>query len=421
MSLRRPPNVTRKDNKILIWRLNHPSVASGLIRYLQSGLSQGFKEFSIAINGEPAFPNACVPVAGIIEHYRHVKGIPITLHVPPGSYLARSNITYPRSKTPEEIKRERSPFDQVLKYQDSEQVALLTQAFIDGISEHEQCQAGVIDGLIWCLNEVMDNVLVHSKQSDGFIMGQYHPKAKDVTFCIYDYGVGIYNSLKNSKHNPQTPIDAISLAVQEGVGDGSGQGNGLFGLRQIVMQNGGRLTITSGGASIMFIEDGTIRKFQDLPRIDNIHNATTIDFQLNLDKAISLQKAFSSIGGFDGFDIRLDDMLQDDDSLLYDVFQNCKGTATRESGRAVRNDVVNTFTRRQAPIILDFTNVATVSSSFIDEFLAKLVADLGFFTFNQIIKYKGMNETVRFLAERSIKIRIHDEWEEYLQTAAAER
>jgi hypothetical protein len=39
---------------------------------------------------------------------------------------------------------------------------------------------------------------------------------------------------------------------------------------------------------------------------------------------------------------------------------------------------------------------------YIDEFLAKLVLDFGFLNFNQIFKIKGMNETISFLAERSL-------------------
>ena len=83
-------------------------------------------------------------------------------------------------------------------------------------------------------------------------MAQYHPQTKHIAVCVYDYGIGIYNSLKSSKHQPKTNSDAISLAIQEGVGDGQGQGNGLYGLYEIIQNNNGSLTITSGNASLMF-------------------------------------------------------------------------------------------------------------------------------------------------------------------------
>ena len=76
----------------------------------------------------------------------------------------------------------------------------------------------------------MDNILVHSECECGYILVQYHPKEKHIAICIFDYGVGIFETLKSSTHAPKSAIDAISLAIQEGVGDGKGQGNGLYGL-----------------------------------------------------------------------------------------------------------------------------------------------------------------------------------------------
>ena len=54
--------------------------------------------------------------------------------------------------------------------------------------------------------------------------------------------------------------------------------------------------------------------------------------ELALQKKLILRELLKSIGGFDGFDIRLDNMLQENDFYLYDVFDNCEGTATREAG-----------------------------------------------------------------------------------------
>ena len=122
------------------------------------------------------------------------------------------------------------------------------------------------------------------------------------------------------------------------------------------------------------------------------------------------KNVFKNIGGFDGFDIRLDDMIQDDDRLLYNVYDNCSGTATRPAGLELRNDVLNSIRRANTGIILDFSNVKTVSSSFIDEFIAKMVLDLGFSKFNNIVKIIGMNDTIEYLCNRAVFMRIHTEW-----------
>ena len=257
----------------------------------------------------------------------------------------------------------------------------------------------------------MDNVLVHSGAGYGFVMVQYHQGKNAIAICVYDSGIGIYNSLRHSEHQPLAAIDAITLAVQEGVGDGLGQGNGLFGLYQIVSDNNGALTITSGPASVMWSAQKEMKKFTNLPFISKRYNATTIDYRLNLSNTINIQKAFKSIGGFDGFDVRLDYMIQDDNTMKYDVFKNSIGTATREAGSYLRNDILNTITRAQTGLILDFAGVRTVSSSFADELVAKLVLKLGLIKFNQLIRMINVNENVKFLCERSVYMRIHDEWD----------
>ena len=144
--------------------------------------------------------------------------------------------------------------------------------------------------------------------------------------------------------------------------------------------------------------------------MDKNNHGVIIDFQIDLNKRVNLTSIFATIGGFDSFDKRLDDMVQENDSLLYDVFDNTLGTATREAGRLLRNDIRNIIVRTNAPMVLDFSKVKTVSSSFIDELIAKLVLDFGFVRFNQIITIKGMNETVMHLCNRSVYMRIYEEW-----------
>lgn len=403
--------VTRQDDVITIYRMDHPSCVSAFLRALQNGLRKGLKAFTIVWKGELVFPDTCVPIAGIIAFYKENYHIEFAYNAHENTYLQHCGFFSPFVESANDIENEMYPFDKLFRYNNSAQVAALTQAYVDSISRQAECQDGVITGLIWCLNEIMDNVLVHSEAGYGFVMAQYHQVKNTVAICVYDNGIGIYNSLNKSKHRPHNPTDAISLAIQEGVGDGKGQGNGLFGLFQIVNENKGSLTITSGPSSIMWTNVREMKKFEFLPFISRDFNATAIDFRLNLGNNVDIQNSFKNIGGFDGFDIRLDYMLQDDDTIKYSVFSNSMGTATRESGAFLRNDVINTITRTNSGIILDFDEVKTVSSSFADEFLAKLVMKLGFIKFNQLIRLTNMNDNVKFLCERSLYMRIHDEWE----------
>ena len=404
------PTVRRKGNVITIYRLDHPSCVSGFLWYIKSGIKEGIHSFIIQWEGELVYPDACVPIAGIIAFFKENHSITFTYCLPKNCYLDHCGFIEPYTKTAQEIASEQNPFDKLFRYSNSAQVAALTQAIIDGLSHQTECSPGVLTGLTWCINEVMDNVLVHSNAGHGFVMAQYHQAKKTIAICVFDSGIGIYQSLKKSKHRPKTHMDAITLAIQEGVGDGKGQGNGLFGLYQVVAENKGALSITSGRASIIWKSQQEMRKYDDLPSISNEFLCTSVDFRLNLCNDINIQNAFSTIGGFDGFDIRIDNMLQDDNSYVYDVFSNSMGTATRESGAFLRNDVINTITRINQRIVLDFNGVKTVSSSFADEFIAKLVLHFGFIQFNQLVKLINVNEDVKFLIERSLYMRISEEW-----------
>lgn len=403
------PNIVRKDNVITLKYCSHPKCVSEFLCALKDAVQRDYKEIIIKSDARSIYPNACVPIAGIIDYYVQ-DGVSFIYDTDRCSYLSKCGFTSPFILSREELQSEKHPFDKIFLYEDSGQVADITQAYVDAISHQSLCEPGVLNGLTWCINEVMDNVLVHSQSPHGLVMAQYHAAQKHIVFCIYDSGVGIYNTMSNSTHKPTSEIDALSLAIQEGVGDGKGQGNGLFGLFQIVHDNKGRLTITSGASSLMLQQNGELKKFTQIPFIGYSNRATTIDFQLDLSKSIDIKRLFSSIGGFDCLDIRIDNMLDDSNYVVYDVFQNGKGTATREAGEYIRLDVENILRRDQRGVILDFSNVKTVSSSFVDELVSKMVLDLGFVTFNMTIRLANMNPEISFLCDRAIYMRIADTW-----------
>lgn len=404
--------ISRDGNNIYIYSLAQTKCVNDFICVLYDGRMKGYEEFNIHWNGgedSPIYPNVCVPIAGIIEYYKN-QGVDFYFDINLSIYLNNCGFSQPNYYSPEEIKSLLTPFNQIIKYDNSLQVAAFTQKCVDYISHQVVCEDGAFESLIWCINEVMDNVLVHSQSEFGYVMAQFHATNKHIAICVSDTGIGIFNTLKNSKHHPGEAIDALTLSIQEGIGDGQGQGNGLFGLSQIVKKNSGRLRLTSGSASLILENDSTIRKYNNLRYLDKRYQGTTVDFQLDLARKVDIKSAFSSIGGFDGFDIRIDDMFQDNGTLLYNIFENCEGTATRDAGRLLRNDIINTIKRTRQKMVLDFNGIDVVSSSFIDELIAKMILEMGIITFNQTISIININDTIKYLCERSIYMRIHEAW-----------
>ena len=408
----RTKNIELIGNEIIIHKMNHPSCVTSFIRCVNLCIKRKVSEVIITLkcSKESIFPDACLPISALIRFYPTIYNINFSINCKDGSYLNKCGFLTPFDLSTNEIQTLRNPLDKIFVFTEEReregQVANLVQSYINCLSRTAECADGVLDGLIWCINEVMDNVLVHSEAKLGYVMAQYHKKKKAFVLCVYDCGTGIYNSLKNSSHKPASEIDALTLAIQEGVGDGKGQGNGLYGLYEIVKHNGGRLVISSGKSTLMLKND-EIYKFESNVIVSENSPCTTIDFQLDLSKNIDLKTALSSFNGFDGFDIRIDDMWQDNDMLRYDVFKHSAGTGTRIAGEELRNDVLNTIKRAQSPIILDFINVRACSSSFIDEFLSKMIVEMGLLEFNKLIRIENMNSLVSHLFDRSTALRFH--------------
>ena len=399
------------SNEITIKNLNHPANASRFLRDLQI-IAANTDDKRIFLKGRPKafFPNALLPICGMMEHYKSLGYEFVNELSCPN--LSLSKFTDPIQMTPEQIRILPNPYNRIFLFDSNDQVDVITQTYVDVLSKSCVCGEGVLDGINWCIAEIMDNVLTHSGSHYGLVMAQIHQSTQHIAFGIYDSGVGIYKTLNSSKHRPRSELDALSIAIQEGTSDGKGQGNGLYGLYQIVKNNMGRLTITSGHSSLMMDGTGEIKHFDHLPYIDDDHCGTLVDFQLDLRKNINMQEAFRTIGGFSGIDMRIDNMLSEEDEMVhYRILEVAQGTATRQSGFGLRTDIKNTFERTKRRIILDFEGIQNVSSSFIDELIAKLVLDFGFVAFNQIFTIINMNQDICYLCNRSLYMRVHEEWQ----------
>src|SRR5699024_9213208 len=121
-----------------------------------------------------------------------------------------------------------------------------------------------------------------------------HKSNQQLSVCIFDSGIGIYNSLKTTKHHPLTPLDAITLALQEKVtrDERIGQGNGLWGLSELISYSRGSLEISSNGAVFFRDNNNKIKTITSGHLNLGKENGTTlIDFQLNYSHEINVAEA----------------------------------------------------------------------------------------------------------------------------------
>ncbi len=116
----------------------------------------------------------------------------------------------------------------------------------------------ILELLSYCICEIMDNVLVHSGLSSGWLAAQYFPAAKEIRLTIRDYGDGIHHSLTNqpgSAFMGLSEAEALDLCIQRGVTNGKGLGFGLFATSQFILKNMGDLLVYSGN-HYLFAQQG---------------------------------------------------------------------------------------------------------------------------------------------------------------------
>lgn len=397
-------NVTRLNNKITFQSLASPFVVSSLLMVIHKGIKKGFSDFVLDVsNVKGVFPNTCAPIGGILDYYRR-QGIDFDIHGI-SKYLNRTQMFTPRliSDSPG---FKSFPLDTVWRFSSPEEVHLLVNAYLDKVFAVAECDQGVLPGLEWCLNETMDNVLQHAEIDSGYVMAQVHTEAKYIAICIYDFGRGIFNSLKDSVYRPKTSIEAIQCALREGVTRDKkvGQGNGMWGLHNIVKANSGLLNVSSGSGfyGLSQSEESKLLNEQ-MPFLSRDSNSTTVDFQIAFDKGISIPNV---LGGYEPVNLRVEGFEDEQSVLTYKLKDRATGTGTRRAGQYSRNEVINLLNESTGKMRIDFSGLSVVSSSFADELLGKLIAKMGLTVFNDRCQLIGMNPTVRAIVDRSIQQRL---------------
>ncbi len=397
-------SVIRDGNTIEILRLDHAKSVSDFIKIVDDATrNRGYKSLILDFDKVDAnYPNAVVPVAGVIKYYQEECGIDI--EVINERRIEKTNMLAPKSYNGDS----RHILNRVWMFHSSEEVARIVDAYIEELQKSAQFYKGVLNAIEWSLNEVLDNVIQHSKIGFGYVMGQLHQNSKNIAFTIFDAGQGIYNSMKDSIHNPRTTIDAITMAIREEVTRDKriGQGNGLFGLHSIVKQGKGKLVITSGRGSYTY-NNGYVRTYDNLPYISWQTPGTIVDFQLNYAEDMSLDKALVFRGKqYQMINLHFENLEDDYGRIIYKISERSEGTGTRDSAIRVKNEVLNILSEEQKPVTLDFSGVAVISSSFADELIAKLFLNLGLFQFNNFIKIRGLDSSQQNILQRSVLQRI---------------
>jgi anti-anti-sigma regulatory factor len=349
------------------------------------------------------FPNGAVPMAVALQYFQRRGLQVITSEVSPE--VARTHFLDPRSVTDSALQN--SPVKNVIwRYRNEREANTLSNAFVEQLEDNVPCGQGVLDALNWCLFEVMDNVLQHSRAESGYAMLQIHHQQRWCAVAVADDGIGIYNSFRESNvYKAKDEYEAIMLSVREKVtSKAKNMGNGLFGLMRVVGLNGGQLEIRSGRGWLTYKNQKLSGDYrQSLPVLDvNEHRGTTVDWQLDVSKKVSLSEALGSPQA----NFRMEKIEDTDGEHRVMVADFEDGLGTRRSAEQARIKLLNYLSDGIPRLVLDFDGINVVSSSFADEVLGKLALQMGLVQFINRLRLDHMSDTVEAIINRAIQQRI---------------
>lgn len=361
----------------------------------------------LIINVKPSrtYSNVCAPIAGVLEYYRD-QGLNIRVNFPKHDYVRHTSFWNPVEIENCADADKFYPFDKVWTFSTSAGVNELVSALILELRKSDAIESGVIETVEWCLNEVMDNVLQHSERQKGYVMAQIHKQSQVFAFCVFDSGIGFYNSLKNTKHHPEKPIDAITLALQERItrDENIGQGNGLWGLSSIVTKTDGQMEVSSGGARYTLYGGKTQTSKEGGFVLSKDFGTAYLDIRLNYGSKIDIVDALTDSNGFryEPIDMWLENLEDDNNRYIIKISEQAGGTGTRQSAEKLRNMVLNISNNEKKVVVLDFDGVNLISSSFADELVGKIISEKGFVYFTQAFKIEHLSTANANILNRSV-------------------
>lgn len=362
------------------------------------------------MNG-PVYSPSAVSISGVVDYYRDVEGWTFSFgNRSSRNYLEFTGFDHPINVSDHFDTIQKSAFNRVIRFNGSEEASLLSNEVLRQLKKRVVCEEGVLVGLSWCINEILDNIFVHSGAKYGYMMVQIHNHKKVINVSIFDLGCGLLNSLRKSvEFSPKDEMEAIELAVKRGVTENKqiGQGNGLYGLGKIVADNHGHLCISTGHCMVEFDGEKDVRNTKaQMPIVSPKHHGTRIDFTINYERKIDVVGALDGYIPLEPISQEIENMELEDGTVCIDVFDATNGdVGSRQSGKQLRLDLLNTLRMAKTPIALNFKSVDMITSSFADEVFGKMVVLIGFSRFNSSYRIVNANNYVMAIIDKAIGLR----------------
>lgn len=293
-------------------------------------------------------------------------------------------------------------FIPIMLVRDSDDVFETVNAISDIVLQQFDNARDFLPAFEWAINEIVDNIFIHSQsKSPGVVCAQLFPQLNRLNIAICDSGIGLRGSLGSSL-DIISDVQAIEKALERGVTRDSniGQGNGMAGSLEIISQNKGSICVSSGSAQYG-MTDGRDNGYSEADRLDG----TCVSLSFNLDNPVALDSIWIASAGWSYIDAEAERVAEYGISIK----ESCNHTGSRPPATRLRRKIISLLPDVEGAIKLDFKGVASVSSSFLDELLGRLNAELGNETFNQRIVVSGLSMLHTNMANNVIAQRLASE------------
>ena len=101
--------------------------------------------------------------------------------------------------------------------------------------------------------------------------------------------------------------------------------------------------------------------------------------------------------------------------------EDCVGTGTRIAAQKFKNQIFNAWNEEKKKVVLDFTGINVVSSSFADELIGKIVAEKGFIYFSHYFEIRNLSEFNISVINRSVEQRMAQKYYDEIITDKEEK
>jgi anti-sigma regulatory factor (Ser/Thr protein kinase) len=406
-------DVSRDGNRITFERILNPVAHIDALMRLHELEVKGYDDCVLdfsRITG--AFTDGVVPLIASVTSFRS-RGVRVRIILPGQSRLSdlflNTNWAYyldPATFWRAEIAHGRHLATQQFVTAQEQKAAVDT--LLDVLMKKVETPREQLQALEWAVNEITDNVLNHAESPDGgFVQAT---ALKDcVVFSVADTGMGILSSLRQGLGWLRDDGQALGEAVKAGVTRGRqyGMGNGLAGTLKLSTYSGGDFSIMSGRARLAVHPDrrgrmDTARR--SLPR-NTAYHGTVVSANIRRTADERMREALGLTatlhGSFDHIDAAY--TTADGDALVLRLATETAGVGSRHSGREIRTKCINLLNADPVkPLILDWSGVPVIASSFADELVGYLFAELGPLTFAARVRNKGMESLVKQLLDKAI-------------------